>query len=314
MTPHKSPTPRRRTGFTLVEVMVVMVIIGLLAAILVPVLGSVLRRTNEAAVKVEIGSLESALADFKARFGTDPPDHLHLHESAAGWASDPESRSKVLAIWPRFRFDVPRDYLDGVSNNAGGEVHLSGAECLVFFLGGMPKRDVNGRFSMTGFSKNPLNPFAPITPGADESRDGPFFDFPSARLHEHERSPDAPDGYPDFRDSLNNQTAPYLYLSSANGRGYDPEGGFVFNHQLGNTANALVWNRNLPYRQSPGGPRWNAKSFQIISPGYGPHENALGQFCPYGISEVYDPEDTATLSEQDADNITNFSAGGRLKP
>ena len=43
-------------------------------------------------------------------------------------------------------------------------------------------------------------------------------------------------------------------------------------------------------------------------------ENALGQFCPYGISEVYDPEDTAKLSEQDADNITNFSAGGRLKP
>ena len=314
MTLHTSPTVGRRAGFTLVEIMVVMVIIGLLAAILVPVLGSVLRRTNEAAVKVEIGSLESALADFKARFGTDPPDHLHLHESAAGWASDPESRSKVLAIWPRFRFDVPRDYLDGVSNNAGGEVHLSGAECLVFFLGGMPKRDVNGRFSMTGFSKNPLNPFAPITPGADESRDGPFFDFPSARLHEHERSPDAPDGYPDFRDSLNNQTAPYLYLSSANGRGYDPEGGFVFNHQFGNMANAMVFNRNSPYWQAAGGQEWNPKSFQIISPGIGPHENVVGIFQPYGLGGIYNPGNTELLSEQDGDNITNFSQGTRLKP
>jgi len=345
MTSHASPTVGRRAGFTLVEIMVVMVIIGLLAAILVPVLGGILRRTNEAAVKVEISSLESALGDFKARFGCNPPDHLHLHESAAGWASDPEGRSKVLAIWPRFRFDVPRDYLDGVSNNSSGEVHLSGAECLVFFLGGMPKKDANGRFSMTGFSKNPLNPFAPITPGTDESRDGPFFDFPSARLHEHERSPDAPDGYPDFRDSLNNQTAPYLYLSSANGRGYDPEGGFVFNHQLGNTANPLVFNRNSPYRQAAGGQSWNPKSFQIISPGYGPHEsneivsedfNLNGildpgedinnnqtldlqvqldsHFCPYGLTSIFDPENTGALMEQDADNITNFSAGGRLRP
>ena len=184
----------------------------------------------------------------------------------------------------------------------------------------MPKKDVNGRFSMTGFSKNPLNPFAPITPGADESRDGPFFDFPSARLHEHERSPDAPDGYPDFRDSLNNQTAPYLYLSSANGRGYDPEGGFVFNHQLGNTANPLIFNRNSPYRQATGGQSWNPKSFQIISPGMGPHERVLpngtmtNEFCPYGTSEVYDPENVDSLSANDADNITNFSAGGRMKP
>ena len=44
------------------------------------------------------------------------------------------------------------------------------------------------------------------------------------------------------------------------------------------------------------------------------HNNYEGQFCPYGIFTVYDPENTGVLSPQDADNITNFSAGSRLKP
>ncbi|GIS60552.1 MAG: hypothetical protein CM1200mP2_27770 [Planctomycetaceae bacterium] len=38
------------------------------------------------------------------------------------------------------------------------------------------------------------------------------------------------------------------------------------------------------------------------------------EFCPYGTSEVYDPENVDSLSANDADNITNFSAGGRMKP
>ena len=71
-------------GFTLVEVMVVVVIIGMLAAILVPVLGGIIRRTNEAAVKVEINSMGNAIADFKAKFGSDPPDHVHLFENGSG--------------------------------------------------------------------------------------------------------------------------------------------------------------------------------------------------------------------------------------
>ena len=62
--PHKQNPAGR--GFTLVEVMVVVVIIGMLAAILVPVLGGIIRRTNEAAVKVEINSMGNAIADFKA--------------------------------------------------------------------------------------------------------------------------------------------------------------------------------------------------------------------------------------------------------
>jgi len=325
MTSHTSHTVGRRAGFTLVEIMVVMVIIGLLAAILVPVLGGVLRRTNEAAVKVEIGSLGSALADFKAKFGSDPPDHIHLHELAAGWTADAESRAKILRIWPRFNFTLARD-MDGRNGKTADPdldqipgITLSGSECLVFFLGGMPALDANGNFFMTGFSRNPTDPFQPRA--GDESRDGPFFDFPSARLTDIDVGLTgtalgaASDRFPEFIDSLSNQNAPYLYLSSSGGRGYDDHAGCIFFHPHPTApSNPAFLNRDSAYRQTAGGPWWNAKSFQIISPGFGPHENAAGQFCPYGISEVYDPEDTSALSEQDADNITNFSAGGRLRP
>jgi len=332
---HRSP----RTAFTLVEIMVVIVIIGILAAILVPVLGGVLRRTNEAAVKVEIHSLENAISDFKTRFGCHPPDSIFLYEHSAGWRSDPESRAKIIKIWPRFNFNfflaanLPGRDLDndGIRNET---FFLSGAECLVFFLGGMPKDDGNGGIFMTGFSKNPLNPFGPRT--GDETRDGPFFEFPSSRLVDVDlptNSSPEPDGFPEFIDTLSNQTAPYLYLSSNEGRGYSAAAGLVFHSnpptppvnpqtrpslnmwpEINNSLSTPHWNRTSPYLQTAGGLSWNAKTFQIISPGFGPHENTANQFCPYGLADVYDPNNTGALSPQDADNITNFSAGGRMRP
>jgi prepilin-type N-terminal cleavage/methylation domain-containing protein len=362
-----------RRGFTLVEIMVVVVIIGILAAILVPVLGGIIRRTNEAAVKVEINSLERAISDFKAKFGCHPPDYMVLYESKQGWAGDPASRAKILRIWPRFNFDYTEDVNDngqldfGEDHNDNGQldhgrllnndldtsdiIHLSGAECLVFFLGGMPKDDGSGNEKstfMTGFSKNPSNPFGPRT--SDEARDGPFFEFPSSRLVDVEVNSSgqhggSADGFPEFIDTLSNQTAPYLYLSSNEGRGYSAAAGLVF-HSNGQSALwGNHWNRTSPYWQTAGGMTWKAKTFQIISPGFGPHEfngpvfedinlNRIldpgedvngdgilnshsffdGQDCPYGIFRVYDPENTGALSPQDADNITNFSAGGRMRP
>ncbi len=304
-----------RTAFTLVEIMVVVVIIGILATILVPVLGGISRRAKEAAVKIEITSFESAISDFRTRFGNEPPSHIDLYEQSAQWNGNPDSKGKISRLWNRFYFAKNRD-LDGdgsIEADPDGDgvpgIHLSGAECLVFFLGGMANFDNSGKPYMTGFANNPADPFARQL-AVGETRVGPFFEFETNRLVDIDGySTGSGDRFPEYVDSLANQTAPYLYLSSYNGRGYEaPDLRIYLPHASGNLMNPVG-----PYAQNSA-QAWKPKSFQIISPGFGPHENSAGIYRPYGNGGIYNSEDTSSLSDQDGDNITNFGAGGRLKP
>jgi len=308
--PIRSP----HSGFTMVEIMVVIVIIGILAAMLVPVLSGISRKAKEAAVKIEITSFESAISDFRTRFGHEPPSSINLYEQGGQWNNDPDAKGKISKLWNRFHFAKDRD-LDGdgsIKADPDGDgvdgTHLSGAECLVFFLGGMASFDSNGKPYMTGFANNPADPLARQL-AVGESRVGPFFEFDTSRLVDIDNYPSpAGDRFPEYIDSLNSQTAPYLYLSSNNGRGYQQAARWVYRpHTTGNLMNLLD-----PYAQNSA-QTWKPKSFQIISPGLGPHESNSGVYRPYGIGGLYSAENTFALTPQDGDNITNFASGGRLK-
>ena len=66
------PAVDQGRGFTLIELMIVVAIIGLLAAIAIPKFGGMLVRAKESKAKARLGSLRSAIsiytADFEGRF------------------------------------------------------------------------------------------------------------------------------------------------------------------------------------------------------------------------------------------------------
>ena len=72
---------RVRGGFTLVELLVVIVILAVLIGLLVPAINGALRTARKAAVSSEINQLASALAAFKSKYGDYPPSRFLCGES-----------------------------------------------------------------------------------------------------------------------------------------------------------------------------------------------------------------------------------------
>ena len=65
---------QNKKGFTLIELIVVIVIIGILAAIIVPKFGSMSDTANEAAIAADQRTLESAVAVYYAENNEYPDD------------------------------------------------------------------------------------------------------------------------------------------------------------------------------------------------------------------------------------------------
>ena len=78
-------TSRLRGGFTLIELMVVIVIITILIGLLVPAVMGVRRTARDVEVRTDIAKLEDAIAKFKVTYGTEPPSQLTLYAAPADW-------------------------------------------------------------------------------------------------------------------------------------------------------------------------------------------------------------------------------------
>jgi len=72
--------PRRRLGFTLVEMLLVLVILATLAAIVYPKVMGRTRQANETAVKTQINSFKTALDAFEIDNGFYPKGRNGLQE------------------------------------------------------------------------------------------------------------------------------------------------------------------------------------------------------------------------------------------
>ncbi|QDU53039.1 prepilin-type N-terminal cleavage/methylation domain-containing protein [Gimesia panareensis] len=305
-----SASQHNRRAFTLIELMIVIVIILILIGLLIPAVGAVRLRAQQANVRAEITNFEAAITAFRQQFGMDPPSGIVLHEAAnASW--DQRSKGLVRKMWSQYNFGLACD-ING-DGDTTDTIALNAGECLVFFLGGVYEKTSDGYFRVYGFSKNPARPFLnpghdPGDPGyvandgfsaANTGRLGPFFEFDASRFVDTDAASAPPgENAPEYLDSFPSQQRPYIYLSSYDGRGYrtaDIAGtGMSSVYYQGNPSSAPS-NNSTPYK---------SKSYQIISPG------ADYQF---GTGGNYDPNKNFPATPVDrtmeADNITNFVSG-----
>jgi general secretion pathway protein G len=249
-------TPKRRVAFTLVELLVVIVILGVLIGLLLPAIQAAVRTAREAAISAEIQTLVQALADFKNQYGEYPPSRVVLVESGdyrianlggAGTplaALQPRSLAALRKYWPRMTIStttappttgylgLPQGFYDFNGNGiADAPYVLTGPDCLVFFLGGAVQAVPGVGWTVTGWSKNPLNPFInPSSTGVAgaSNRQPPLFEFRNDRLVTNPNNTVAPTGgWPGYvhtqgigPDAANPSF--YVYFSAYNGVGYDP--------------------------------------------------------------------------------------------
>jgi prepilin-type N-terminal cleavage/methylation domain-containing protein len=321
---HESQTAvnRSRSGFSLIELLVVIVIIGILMSLILPAIASARRAAQITSVATEITQIDQAITTFKGQYGIEPPSSLVIPAAGAAWgASD---RAKVLAIWPQFNFVTN----GGLGNPA--KLSLSGAECLVFFLGGLESGSTAAP-TLAGFSKNPATPW---TMGGG-TRNGPYFEFDSGRIVDVDG-----DNLFEYLDSLPGQQTPYFYLSSqgksykrANTAGAELDDFDVFPDAPAAFAAPNSRNMSFAYLKSDGATPQRANSYQIVSPGLDATYGVGGVFNngdelvnldlngDGDKSDLIDGDSDGVLEVTDkieprgseADNITNFS-NGRMKP
>ena len=131
-------TPRQRTrGFTLVEVLMVIAIIGILAGLIIPAVSMALTAVKRQAIALEVQAIASAVNQYKNKYGDFPPDG----------SNQAAFERHFRKIFPQIQASEFTTLYANVNPPAGapGTVVMDPAEALVFCLG--------------GYSSNPTQPF-----------------------------------------------------------------------------------------------------------------------------------------------------------
>ena len=161
------PCGVNRRGFTLVELLVVIVILSMLAALVTVAAGRAMTTARNAAIKAEIDMLHMAIMNYKNEYGSFPPCSDTASDGSTGLVN-----RHLFRLFPRAGSTIAT-----VAQVAA----INPQTAIVRWLG--------------GFTSNPLSP---IVPEADRKR---LYDFDTSRISSSDyhpsKKPNAPFIYVD---------------------------------------------------------------------------------------------------------------------
>ncbi len=169
----KDPSPAGRSGFTLVELLAVIMIIALLAALVTPAVMKSLSSSRAAAVKAEIELLNTALMNYKNEYGSFPPSDMRGLWNGSSVNTAHPAYKHLQRIFPRINEPVG----GGVASPYFWMAQMSPAQAMVFWLQGFFD---DPQFPLTnGATLSTTMPRA----GTSTANRKELFDFDDSRLY-----------------------------------------------------------------------------------------------------------------------------------
>ena len=274
-------TGRSPGGFTLVEMLVVIAVIGVLAAILTPTLYLAFAKAKVTKIATDLNQISMSIEEYKLNNGDYPPD----------WTNTALVQRHLRTAFPRNQEPLPLDTTkmlrpDGTppldsAGNPAVIANLDPSEALVFWLG-MVKDDTR----------------LPLTGSGDLIR---VYELDLERLVD----PDD-DGWYSYAPP-DGEGTPYVYFDSRTYR--------IAAYPKNLAAANQPWNPTpqvVPYIVNPTAAATvryaNPTKYQIISAGLDGDFGAV-TLDTNGVPVPKLFLDPTTLTLEDLDNISNFSAG-----
>jgi general secretion pathway protein G len=97
---HRAPTSQHRRGFSLVEILIVVVIMGILSAIVIPQFSGATTDSQAGNLRAQLGALNNSIELYKSQNRGAYPDF-----AGEGWGTSTDTTSMIGG---RYIKDVPR--------------------------------------------------------------------------------------------------------------------------------------------------------------------------------------------------------------